>query len=311
MNQKIKALFFRLNGKKEIPSAKYFVNKSIKYAFVVPFVYFKAKLKLIFNLLPDLNHKQLLFIGGLHRSGTSPLYNLIRTANGVSGISGTTVPEQEGQFLQSVYTPDSEYGLLFGFEKSCHLTEVDQRANSVSRASLLRSWGQFWHNKATCYVEKSPSNIIRARFLQTIFPEGKFLFIVRHPIPYAFAVQKWTNADITTIIQHWLHVHTILLNDAAFIKNYLIVRYEDICDEPQSFRNQIYDNFGIELANTINFEDKNQAYFSRWRSDPRLLSDCISTVSEQSLNILELFSYSLNDTYVQSNMSFDLNRIYQ
>jgi len=307
VNQKIKEFFFRLNGKKEIPSAKYFISKSIKYTFVVPFVYIKAKFKLIFNLLPELNNKQLLFIGGLHRSGTSPLYNLIRTAKCVSGISGTTVPEQEGQFLQNVYTPDSEYGLLFGFESSCHLTEVDSRANPVSRASLLRSWGQFWRNKATCYVEKTPSNIIRPRFLQAIFPEAKFIFIVRHPIPYAFAVQKWTNADIATIIQHWLHVHTILLNDVAFLNNYLIVRYEDICDEPQIFRKQIYDNFGIELANSINFEDRNKTYFSRWENDPSLLSDSVSTISEKSQKILESFSYSLHDTYVKNEMNIEFN----
>ena len=47
----------------------------------------------------------LVFVGGLHRSGTTPLARALSAHPDISGFSNTGVPEDEGQHLQDVYPP--------------------------------------------------------------------------------------------------------------------------------------------------------------------------------------------------------------
>ena len=46
---------------------------------------------------------QLVFVGGLHRSGTTVLAEMIASARSASGLENTGVMMDEGQFLQDVY----------------------------------------------------------------------------------------------------------------------------------------------------------------------------------------------------------------
>jgi hypothetical protein len=55
------------------------------------------------------NH-QLIFIGGLHKSGTSLLHEIVKGHPQISGFSNTGVPRDEGQHLQSVYNSAKFYG---------------------------------------------------------------------------------------------------------------------------------------------------------------------------------------------------------
>lgn len=69
--------------------------------------------------------KTLIFIGGLHRSGTSLLHEILRRHPAVSGFANTGVPKDEGQHLQTVYPPASAFGGpgLFGFNRASFMNE--------------------------------------------------------------------------------------------------------------------------------------------------------------------------------------------
>ena len=60
------------------------------------------------------------FLAGLHRSGTTLLARLLAAHPEVSGFSGTGVPADEGQHLQTVYPAAKVYGGpgRFGFAPS-------------------------------------------------------------------------------------------------------------------------------------------------------------------------------------------------
>jgi hypothetical protein len=51
----------------------------------------------------DASRQRLVFVGGLHRSGTTLLGRLIAQHPDVSGFAETGVPADEGQHLLSVY----------------------------------------------------------------------------------------------------------------------------------------------------------------------------------------------------------------
>ena len=49
--------------------------------------------------------KKIILVCGLHRSGTSLLFQILRDHPDISGFRNTGVNQDEGQHLQSVYLP--------------------------------------------------------------------------------------------------------------------------------------------------------------------------------------------------------------
>ncbi len=79
--------------------------------------------------------KQFVFVAGLHRSGTSLLFQCLRDHPQISGFENTGVPEDEGQHLQSVYQPAHKFGRpgTFGFNPDSYLTESSPLVTEENR----------------------------------------------------------------------------------------------------------------------------------------------------------------------------------
>lgn len=175
-------------------------------------------------------NKKIVFIGGLHRSGTSTLTKIIGSSDIVSIHTNTKKPENEGQHLQSVYKPAYKYGGLgiFGFFRKYHYTEKSDLLTPENNKKIINEWSKYWDLNKSILVEKSPPNIIHTRYLQEILPNSYFIIIIRHPFPVAMSTKKWNKQSLDKHIKHWLYVHKILYNDLKKIKNYLILKYEDL-----------------------------------------------------------------------------------
>jgi hypothetical protein len=111
---------------------------------------------------------QFVFIGGLHRSGTSLLHRLLTSHPAISGFSDTGVPEDEGQHLQSVYKPAKDHGGpgRFAFDPASHLTEADASSEAEAARRLWQDWHPRWELDCPVLVEKSLPNVVRTRYLQ-------------------------------------------------------------------------------------------------------------------------------------------------
>ncbi len=117
--------------------------------------------------------QQLIFVGGLHRSGTTPLTNVLGSHPDISGLMDTGVIENEGHHLQDVYPKIRRYGGMgrFAHSERAHLTETSPLASSENAGRLFEAWAPYWDLDKPHLVEKSPSNMIMGRFLQTLFPD--------------------------------------------------------------------------------------------------------------------------------------------
>ena len=161
--------------------------------------------------IPDIDDRRFLFIGGLHRSGTSILHRLLREHPLTSGFHDTGVMEDEGQHLQSVIPAAHAYGGPgeFAFHPDAHLTETSRLISHHNRDTLLKEWGAYYNLEKQILLEKSPPNLIRSRFFRQMFPHSSFVFIVRHPIAVALATEKWSNRTIIERLLHWHSAHSI------------------------------------------------------------------------------------------------------
>jgi hypothetical protein len=226
-----------------------------------------------------LEEHRLVFVAGLHRSGTTLLGRLIAAHPEASGFSDTGVPADEGQHLQTVYPPDPEYGRpgRFGFAPEMHLTESASLASEESARRLFAEWSPYWDLTQPVLVEKSPPNLLKTRFLQALYPSCSFVVIVRHPIPVSIPTAKWRGTRrYDRLIEHWLHCHRLFEADRPQLERVHVVRYEHLVADPASVLRGVFEFLGLEPIPPSEPVETgaNERYFDRWqemkRSDPKM-----------------------------------------
>lgn len=217
------------------------------------------------------------FIGGLHRSGTWLQTHLLEKHPDVSRLGLVNKTDEpgdysrlEGQFLQTVYPQDEHYGGVgrIGFHRDAHLTEGSSLVTEENRRRIFDEWARYWDLSRPVLLEKTPANILRTRFLQTMFPKSSFVLVLRHPAVVALAQQKWTGTAIMSLVEHWLCCYELLRDDLQRLDRYLIVRYEDFVADPESGWSRICRFLDLEPSQpeVSVRSDGNERYFRAWES---------------------------------------------
>lgn len=211
-------------------------------------------------------NKTFIFISGLHRSGTTYLANLISKNENVSSFKNTGYPMDEGQFIQSLIPNDEQFITpgRFAFNPNSHLTEKSELLSDKN--ILINDWNRHWDQNKEFFLEKSPPNILRTRFLQEVFPNSRFITIIRHPIANCYAVKKWTNDFfLEKLIKNWITAHEIYTEDRKYLKYELFISYEDFIHSSEKTIAKISDFLDIEIKNDEQFKNKNEFYLNLWR----------------------------------------------
>ena len=207
------------------------------------------------------------FLAGLHRSGTTLLARLLAAHPEVSGFSGTGVPADEGQLLQTVYPAAKVWGGpgRFGFAPEAHFTEEQASEDKAQR--LFEEWSPHWDLARPVLLEKSPPNLLKTRFLQALFPGSSFVVIVRHPIPVSVPTARWRGTRrYDLMLKHWLHCHDLFEADRAHLERVHVLTYEQLVREPESTLRGIFESLELDpVPPSEPVEDgANEKYFRQW-----------------------------------------------
>jgi len=208
------------------------------------------------------------FIGGMPRSGTSAIYQMVGSHPQVSRLVNTNAPEDEGQYLQTIYPTGESLGApgRFGLHPHCRLTDASPEVE-VARKTLFDAWAPYWDLSKPVLCEKSPSNIARSRFLQAVFPNSHFVFLSRHPIAYSLAIRKWDwKVPVSTTIRNWLACFRYLDQDLPHLKRSMVLRYDDVTRDPAQWARRL-EEF-LELPRGMNERilraGHNDRYYRSW-----------------------------------------------
>ena len=216
--------------------------------------------------------RKMVFVGGLHRSGTTHLAKLLGKHPDASVMTKTGVMMDEGQFLQDVYPQDWQTGGpgAFAYSPAAHqIEQQDPDKAEAMRARLMQQWAPYWDMSQSVLIEKTPGNLLSARFLQSVFGEDSyFVFITRHPIAVSLATRKWSQTSLFALIDHWLVAHDIVRKDLPHLRNVIWVSYEQLVNDPTGTLAEIQNFIGMRpiTAPALPTEDANQGYFATWKT---------------------------------------------
>ncbi|MFQ5493549.1 MAG: sulfotransferase [Candidatus Dojkabacteria bacterium] len=238
------------------------------------------------------------FIGGLHRSGTTLLANLLGAHSDVSAFVDTGAPKDEGQHLQTVFPTVNKYGGSgrFAFDKRAHLTESSELVTDENKLKLWKQWSKHWDLGKKILLEKSPPNLMMTRFLQEMIPGAVFIILFRHPVITSLATQKWSKTSLDELMQHWLKAFEVYGEDKKHLRKLHEVYYEDLIREPEATISKLYLHLGLEIERLPEIKIrtmKNTKYEKMWRelekSDPNL----ITTLTDKYESRINRFGYTM------------------
>ena len=175
------------------------------------------------------------FVGGLHRSGTTLVADCLEAHPEVRGLPRWAAPEGEGAFLQGAIPHDARAGVpgRFASEPGARLAEGGPWDRLDVRDRMRADWDLWYPPGGTWRVEKSPVNLLRARLYQQLFPACQFVFVLRDPVAVARATAKWSGDGEAALIAHWEAAHAALLEDLPRLHNWMVVRLEDLGAAPE------------------------------------------------------------------------------
>ena len=219
---------------------------------------------------------QLVFLTGLHRSGTTLLARLLAAHPDVSGFSGTGVDADEGQLLQTVYPAAKVWGGpgRFGFAPEAHFTE--EQATEEKARRLFEEWSPHWDLARPVLLEKSPPNLLKTRFLQALFPGSSFVIIIRHPIPVSIPTARWRGTRrYDRMFEHWLRCHALFESDRGRLERVHVLTYEQLVREPEDTLRVVFEFLELEPIGPSEPVEAgaNEKYFRQWnemKRDPRM-----------------------------------------
>lgn len=220
---------------------------------------------------------RLVFVGGLHRSGTTPLARTLSRHPEISGLDGTGVKEDEGQHLQPVYPKAKVYGGSgrFALDPRSHLTEESPLVTQDAAKRMRAAWDPYWDLSRPVLVEKSPPNMVMGRYLQRVFPGSALIVVVRNPVVVALSNKKWRKlltrdlrrySTLSSMVSNWVAAHQTLRADAPFLEHLHVLCYEDLVASPVTELARIQRFLGLDTpipADSI-AADRSDSYVQWW-----------------------------------------------
>jgi len=255
-----------------------------------------------------------LFVCGLHRSGTTALARVLGSAPGVHALRRTGVPADEGQHLQPVVPPASVYGGpgRFALDPRSALTETSELATPETARAVLDAWAPYWRLPAdrrlswggrpgtAVLVEKSPPNLVRTRFLQRLFPRARFVVVRRHPAVVAVSTRTLCQdpgLDLAGLLRHWVVAHERYAADAPHLGVVHELRYEDLVARPAATLRRLAAVLGIDgrFDHALLRTGRSEPHLDVWRAEAQAIPEPQRRAVEAAV---VRYGYALAEPYV-------------
>ena len=165
-----------------------------------------------------------LFVMGCTNSGTTILTRIIEKNPMIRSLP------HEGRHLSGSLPLPKKFGCsrLWGNRLDIFRWTESSNFRSVNRIKF--DWSEYYDSAPGIYMEKSPTNALRSRWMQRHFSPCKFIMMVRNPYAVCEGVKRRTGCKIEDAATHWLNVNKIMMEDSKHLKHKILIPYEDLVD---------------------------------------------------------------------------------
>jgi hypothetical protein len=165
-----------------------------------------------------------LFVLGLHGSGTTLLKTILEHHPRVRSMP------REGQYYTNA-TPQvvmSRY--VRRFTERLDLFRLTEADSPLAALRAQFDWSFVYPTEKGIKLEKTTTNLIRARWLQAHFEPSRFVTLFRDPYAVCASTRRrYRRIPIEDIARQWKLAHDILLEDLPYLRSNLVLYYEDLC----------------------------------------------------------------------------------
>lgn len=192
-------------------------------------IYFKAFFKdIAYHFYDEPRPEKWVFIVGCYNSGTTLLANLL----GVHPDIGN-MPLEGRRFTGELPNAD-EYGIPRLWATRPELFYLDETmGDHINVSKIKRQWAYMYNDRRRkVLLEKSPVNAGRTRWFQKHFANSHFIVLIRDGYAVAEGIRRKAGHPIEKSILQWVNSNEILLKDLPFLENKIIIKYEDMTENP-------------------------------------------------------------------------------
>lgn len=257
------------------------------------------------SLAAPVSPRKWVFLVGCYNSGTTLLAKLMGGHPEISAL-----PE-EGQYLTDQLVKDYALGLPRMWCKS----EPDFRwledhtGPDINR--IKKEWAIRLPANPEIVLEKTPANIARMRWLQRHFSTSYFVAIVRNGYAVSEGIRRkaepagmpdgWPIADCA---RQWRRSCEVLSEDATFIGNLHVIRYEQLVAAPQETLRGIWRFLGVSDAYQPD-QDHAWSVHERTESITNMNHESIGRLSSYDIELIEAEAGEMLDSHGYRRLSGD------
>lgn len=250
-----------------------------------------------------------LFIIGMPRSGTKLIRDILnRHPNiGIPVIESHFIPYMIRKFGNPPnLSPEGEFDRFYReFSNTSFFWDAQALGNSLLKEDLQKqidpsSWNSIFGTILRYYSPKKDSNdfiwgdktpgyLNHMKLLKELYPQARFLHIIRDPRDYALSVKKTWGKSLYRAADTWRHslqsAHSV---GQEIGEDYQEVQYEELITKPEMLLPEICEFLDCEFTSAMLILDQPVENYGDTRGSQEIVS-----------NNLEKYTHELNSTIVK------------
>lgn len=229
---------------------------------------------------PEPHPRTWLFIVGCFNSGTTLLDRVLGEQPEIG-----TMPF-EGQACTNQLVRPQMVGLsrLWVMDpQQFRMTEAD---NHVDVPRLKREWGARFNDPTRpVLVEKTPTNVLRMRWLKANFEGARFLGVIRDGYAVAEGIHRKTGHPLGLAARQWRVCNEVMLSEFKEIGPSMVVRYEEFTEAPEETLAQVLSFVGSK--NVVKLDREAWRVHEQTEPIKNMNHKSFERLSESELNEIE------------------------
>lgn len=195
----------------------------------------KIKSYIKYILSPEPSPEKWVFIVGCPNSGTTLLHNILAKHPQIGSMP------KEGQFCTDQLLIPKSLGLYRMWATDIKRFYLDENSiSNVNLKKLKKQWSSWFNNiNRPILIERSPPNTARVKWLQKNFPNAYFIGIYRNGYVVAEGLRRKTGQPLEICAEQWRISNEIMLKDFPYLKNKIIVGYEELTENKEKIVGQL------------------------------------------------------------------------